>query len=121
MKLKMLALAIGLIVSQEAPAGFLTGAIVGSMLSSDGSKNQQNPAVTIASEANDVITCVQTQSGTLVSLCVVKQTSANYDTNLQCFCVTPEEYARRAGYSKLLKVGTQFYDRQVYLLLEVLK
>jgi hypothetical protein len=122
MRLKMLALAIGLIVSQEAPAGFLTGVVVGSVLSSNGSK-ETSPSqnTTVISDTNNVLACEKIESDIIVSACRIEASMSSYNAERHCHCITPEEYTKKAGYSKLLKVGTQFYDGKVYLLLEVSK
>lgn len=89
---------------------------MGAALTSDGSKESLKQSATVVSDTNDVISCKEERSAS----CAV-DTSIGFNQQLHCYCLSPEEYIKRAGYAKLLKVGTQFYNGSIYLLLEVSK
>ncbi len=119
-EMKKIILLIAMLISYNANAGFLTGVIVGSALSGDAA-NHQAQSVTIFSEKSDVISCVLYEGEQNTMLCKQAVSQRTFDRQLGCYCLTVDEYVKRAGYVNVLKVGLQFYDNQRFLLLEVSK
>lgn len=103
-----------LFFSYQAHAGFLTGAVTGALLSSDNKSHPQS--TTIVSDKYDVITCEQYPNN---NSC--KTDLAFYNQQLKCSCITVQDFALRAGYSKVHKIGIQFNGKVPYIIMEVEK
>jgi hypothetical protein len=111
---KVIYVALALAFALPAHAGFVTGVIVGSAMSDKG-KKPPGDSMVVASDTHDVLVCVRKRDSP--GLC-----------NDVCFwdeakrinrCLTPAEYAGRAGYKTLHRVGAAFHDGTSYITMEV--
>lgn len=101
--------------SQQVHAGFLTGVATGALLAGD-NKTTQSQSATVISDKYDVITCEQHTGSNYCSTSV-----GNYNHELQCNCILVQDFAKKAGYSKVHKTGIQFQGTSTYIIMEVEK
>jgi hypothetical protein len=118
---KLLLVTYLLMSAQATQAGFVTGAIVGATLANSSSTSTSSSNPTISSVTYDVIACRVIHGKASLSLCKIETGSSEFNPTEQCYCVTPQEFATRSGYPNLHKVGTQFVEGNMYLILEVYK
>jgi hypothetical protein len=119
--MKRILLALLLLTSATAHAGFLTGAVVGYAVGSDGKTPPPAASTTIVSD-HDTIICKKYED---TQYCVVR---TPHSSSFQCpygyssqQCLTPEQYAGDYGFKTLYKRGVQIIDNELYILMEVSK
>ena len=111
--------AILLMISYQTDAGFISGMVAGATLSSSSNSKTSSSSNLIMSDKFDVIACHHTSSVKNSNLCKVELKF--YDANLQCSCITVEQFALKAGYSKVHKLAVQFQDTEQFIIMEVEK
>lgn len=105
--------ALLLLTATQAHAGFITGMVVGSALTSSGGSKVNAPSTVLVAD-HDVIICQKTRQAQLCGGVYNPKTGRLID-------VTPALFAGMHGYKTLHKVGaviTQHYD---YIIMEVSK
>jgi hypothetical protein len=108
--MKYLLTALLLCASINANAGFISGMVVGSLLS-EGNNKAKEASTVIFSDKHDVIICAQ---GANAGKCLIIDGGYKY--------YTPAQYAGRAGYKTLYKTGVLIMpDKTIYLIMEVSK
>ena len=105
----------------ESEAGFVTGMLVGSALTSSSSGSASPSTSMISSDTHDVISCKQHHESVLCHIASTPGNTKFYNDQHRCWCVSPEQYVKIQGYTTLHKVATQFVDGNRYLMLEVSK
>jgi hypothetical protein len=127
---KILVALIVLLFVTSAHAGFLTGAVVGYVVGSDG-KREAQPNTTISSKEHDVIVCEKVSISNYPDGCEPHQLcevpNPDYgkwfggnNTTIQTWCPTSvDAFIHQQGYTKLFKRGVQFIDRHEYIIMEV--
>lgn len=104
-RLLLTVLFLGLL-AQHSRAGFITGYIVGS--SGKGSvQTSVSGSDLIAADGNDVLSCKKRYDG--------------WCNNGTVSGATPEDYARKMGYSKVIRRGVVISGSDEYIIMEVAK
>lgn len=117
--MKKLFVVLMVFFSTFANAGFLTGVVVGSAMSSGGNKESSKGSATVFSDNHDVIFCFA--DFTTQYECHV-ETFFDRTRNLNRNSISPAEFAARAGYKILHKVGiTVITGTQAAIIMEVSK
>jgi hypothetical protein len=102
-----------LLLATNAHAGFITGMVVGSVLTSSGGTKVNAPSTVLVAD-HDVIICQKTLRAQLCGNVYDSKTDRFVD-------VTPALFAGMQGYKTLHKVGAVITERNDYIIMEVSK
>lgn len=99
-----------LAAAAQAQAGFVTGVVVGHMLT-DKRQEQTAQGFQITSDKHDVIICRRADNS--------QKCSRVWIDGLGYRDLSPAEYAGHSGYKTIYKVGVAFFDGSEYITMEV--
>ena len=109
---KLMIAVIAAVLTTTAHAGFISGMVVGSMMS--GEKNTNTGAIFVTSPNHDVITCNNVIDQGRTNMC-------RYAIGKE-YSLSVYDYAGRAGYKFVHKIGQVIApDGTVYIMIEVSK